>query len=289
MQNIKNISIKSFLAQRGVTPERETIHSGYYLSPLRSETTPSFHVSYDKNLWHDFGADVGGSIIDLVMQLDNCSVAEACRKLEGSDTLVPIERPAQIYKPKESPIKVVSVRELTHPHLLAYLSKRAINLDIAKAFCKEVHYTLYSKSYYAIGFGSDGGGWELRNSYYKGGTSPKSPTIVKGSADSTMLFEGFMDMLAYLTFKGSAHPVSTVCILNSVSNLRQATEFLKTQRTIYTFLDNDTAGCKALAEVEKLGVEVVNCSHIYAGHKDMNDYLIARNREPKQSRIKVKF
>ena len=289
MQNIKNISIRDYLASRGVTSKRETTHSGYYLSPIRSESTPSFHVSYDKNLWYDFGADVGGSIIDLVMQLDNCSVAEAYRKLEGSDTLVPIERPAQIYKPKGSPIKVVSIRELTHPHLIAYLNKRAINLDIARRYCKEVHYTLYEKQYYAIGFGSDGGGWELRNSYYKGGTSPKSPTIIKGSVDSTMLFEGFMDMLAYLTLKGSAHPVSSVCILNSVSNLRQATEFLKNQRTIYTFLDNDTAGCKALVEVEKLGVEVVNCSHIYAGHKDMNDYLIARNRESKQSRIKVKF
>ena len=36
-----------------------------YLSLLREERTPSFSVSYDKNLWHDFGTGEGGSIIDL--------------------------------------------------------------------------------------------------------------------------------------------------------------------------------------------------------------------------------
>ncbi|MFR9634025.1 MAG: CHC2 zinc finger domain-containing protein [Rikenellaceae bacterium] len=127
MKNIKDISIREYLAGRGITPKRETAHSGYYLSPLRSESTPSFHVSYDKNLWHDFGADLGGSIIDLVMQLDNCSVAEAYRKLEGSDTLVPIERPTQVYKPKESPIKVVEVLPLSHPKLIVYNNRKIVH------------------------------------------------------------------------------------------------------------------------------------------------------------------
>ena len=36
-----------------------------YLSLLREERTPSFSVSYDKNLWHDFGTGEGGSIIAL--------------------------------------------------------------------------------------------------------------------------------------------------------------------------------------------------------------------------------
>ena len=82
MKNIKDISIKSYLAQRGINPFRETTNDGYYLSPLRSEATPSFHVSYAKNLWHDFGSSEGGSIVDLVMRLDNCTTAEAFAKLE---------------------------------------------------------------------------------------------------------------------------------------------------------------------------------------------------------------
>ena len=52
-----------------------------YLSLLREERTPSFSVSYDKNLWHDFGTGEGGSIIDLVARMEGCSEIEAARRL----------------------------------------------------------------------------------------------------------------------------------------------------------------------------------------------------------------
>ena len=52
-----------------------------YLSLLREERTPSFSVSYDKNLWHDFGTGEGGSIIDLVPRMEGCAEGEAVQKL----------------------------------------------------------------------------------------------------------------------------------------------------------------------------------------------------------------
>lgn len=48
-----------------------------YLSLLREERTPSFSVSYDKNLWHDFGTGEGGSIIDLVPRMEGFAEGEA--------------------------------------------------------------------------------------------------------------------------------------------------------------------------------------------------------------------
>ena len=45
-----------------------------YLSLLREERTPSFSVSYDKNL---FGTGEGGSIIDLVPRMEGCAEGEA--------------------------------------------------------------------------------------------------------------------------------------------------------------------------------------------------------------------
>ena len=74
---IKRISIRAYLAARGIVPQREQGNRGMYLSPLRKERTASFSVSYDKNLWHDFGTGEGGSIIDLVARMENCSVTEA--------------------------------------------------------------------------------------------------------------------------------------------------------------------------------------------------------------------
>ncbi len=278
MKNIKDISIKLLLAERGVNPKIERGGCGMYCSPLRPEATPSFKVDYNKNLWYDFGTGEGGSIIDLVMRLDGLSFHQAATKLEQGDFSsshwsVPTVSTMQTPPPPKT--EIISTDIIKNRHLIAYLEKRAIKLDIAQKYCREVHYLQNNKQYFAIGFKSDGGGWELRNEYYKGGTSPKAPTIIKGSTNSTMLFEGFMDMLAYLTLIDTATPMNNVCVLNSVSNLSKATEFLKSQQKIYCFLDNDIAGCKTLVNVHKLGVEVVDQSSLYNTYKDVNDYLLS--------------
>ena len=77
----RHISIRAYLAARGILPQWERGNRGMYLSPLRKERTASFSVSYDKNLCHDFGTGEGGSIIDLVARMENCSVTEAARRL----------------------------------------------------------------------------------------------------------------------------------------------------------------------------------------------------------------
>ncbi len=293
MDNIKNISIKNYLSQRGITPKSERGGAGSYLSPLRTERTPSFKVDYNKNLWYDFGIGEGGSIIDLVMRMENCTLSEAFRRLEEQDfSSAQWSQPTVPTVPTESTPKteIISTYIIQNRHLIAYLEKRAINLDIAKKYCIEVHYLQNNKQYFAIGFKSDGGGWELRNAYYKGGTSPKAATTIDNGSNTCLLFEGFMDMLAYLTLKDVKEPPINIAVLNSVGNLKRVSDFISKHKTIHCFLDNDQAGRKALAEVQKLCTEVVDQSPIYAGHKDMNDYLIARNREPKPpQRIRMKF
>ncbi|MFI3265031.1 MAG: toprim domain-containing protein [Rikenellaceae bacterium] len=275
MNNPKDISIKSLLAERGITPKTERGGTGMYLSPFRVETTPSFKVDYCRNLWYDFGIGEGGSIIDLVMRLDGLSFHQAATKLEQGDfSSSHWSAPTAPTTPTPK-TEIISTDIIKNRHLIAYLEKRAINLDIAQRYCREVHYLQNNKPYFAIGFKSDGGGWELRNEYYKGGTSPKAPTTIKGSTNSTMLFEGFMDMLAYLTLIETATPMNNVCVLNSVSNLSKAVEFLRSQQKIYCFLDNDPAGSKALFDVHKLGVEVIDQSNLYKAYKDVNDYLLS--------------
>ena len=51
------------------------------LCPLHQEKTPSFTITPEKNLWHCFGCDVGGSVIDLHMKLNGISKGEAMRDL----------------------------------------------------------------------------------------------------------------------------------------------------------------------------------------------------------------
>ncbi len=290
MKNIKNISIKNYLAGRDITPKTERGGSGFYLSPFRAERTPSFKVDYNKNLWYDFGIGEGGSIIDLVMRMESCTLSEAYRKLEGQDYSSTQWSQPTMQTESTPKTEIISTDIIKNRHLIGYLAKRAINLDIAQKYCREVHYLQNDKQYFAIGFKSDGGGWELRNEYYKGGTSPKAATTIDNDSDTCLLFEGFMDMLAYLTLKDMKEPPINIAVLNSVGNLKKVSDFILKHKTIHCFLDNDEAGRKALAEVQKLGAEVVDQSPIYAGHKDINDYLIARNIDAKpRPRIKMKF
>lgn len=273
MNAIKNISIKSFLAKQGIDPIQERGGYGMYRSPLRDEQTPSFKVDYNQNLWYDFGMGEGGSVIDLVMRLERCDFREAVDKLENNNSFsFHREEAAQLVP---STMQITSIKPLQDARLVDYLqNKRCIDINIAREYCREVHYTTNGKPFFAIGFQSDGGGWELRNEYFKGSISPKGITTIRSGSPTCMLFEGFMDILSYLTLKKVEHPAVDVVVLNSVNNLNHATGYLSLHQTIHCFLDNDEAGRRAMAAVEKLGRETIDQSPFYRNHKDLNEYVV---------------
>lgn len=282
MNNFKNRSIKQFLAEQGISPKQERTGYGMYLSPFRDENTPSFKVDYNQNLWYDFGTGEGGSIIDLVMRLKQCSFHEASNSLlAGNCSSLSFHR-NEATQHTQSTLQISSVVPLQDARLIDYLqAKRAINIDIAREYCREVHYTTGSKPFFAIGFQSDEGGWELRNEYFKGSTSPKGITTINNGSPTCLLFEGFIDMLSYLTLKNATRPNLDVVVLNSVINLSKVSDFLQRHQTIHCFLDNDEAGRKAYTEVEKLGIETIDQSVFYREHKDLNEYLCTRKLEKK--------
>ena len=271
-----HINIKQFLAQKGISPKQERQGYGMYLSPFRTENEPSFKVDYNQNLWYDFGLGEGGSIIDLVMKLEHCDFREAVAKLEnGSFSFHRDESVHSIH----STLQIVSVKPLLDSRLIHFLqSKRSIDIEIAKQYCKEVHYTTNGKPFFAIGFQGDAGGWELRNEYFKGSSSPKSPTTIGNGSSTCLLFEGFMDMLSYLTLKNATHTMIDIAVLNSVHNLHRAESFLQSHQTIHCFLDNDESGKRTLEAVRKLGRETIDQSSFYRNHKDLNEYLQNRSR-----------
>ena len=50
-------------------------------SPWGTDRTPSFMVSPDKGIWHDFSSNKGGDIFSFVMEMEGCSFREAMEKL----------------------------------------------------------------------------------------------------------------------------------------------------------------------------------------------------------------
>ncbi len=142
LSRIKRYSIVEYLERKGIKPVRRTPVYPLYRSPLREETHPSFKVDTEKNLWIDYAEGRGGSIIDLCMRLEGCTLSEAIRILGQNApdiTHVPRRESVQGTSKQESIRQAVStsgVRRLIEvsdtlpPHLLKYLEEdRYINLE----------------------------------------------------------------------------------------------------------------------------------------------------------------
>lgn len=287
IQDIKRLPIRAYLAERGLHPTKDNPRYGLYLSPLRKEHTPSFKVDYVQNLWYDFGLGAGGSIIDLVMRLAKCDFTQAVRLLDSGE-----RTPIVVHAPSSGPptlptLRILSDIPLRHPALIGYLSSRGIDPTIASVYCREVHYAVGKREYFAIGFRNDAGGWELRSERFKGSASPKHITTIDNRSDTAVAFEGFMDFLSYLSMKQPERLRIDAAVLNSVINLPKAIPFLKRHPTIHTFFDNDDAGLKVVAELKQLcpNSTLVDQSFLYRNHKDLNEYWQAKwhRQQPRPS------
>ena len=267
MNDLKNISIRQFLARRGILPKYERNGYGMYLSPLREERTPSFKVDYVRNLWYDFGLGEGGTLLTLVMRLERCDRYAAIRILSSGEIRQAestslssgiYERPAvggvsPVLRPAAVPaLRILSDAPLRHPALVGYLASRGIVPSVAAAFCREVRYEINGRAFFAIGFRNDAGGWELRSARFKGGSSPKHITTIDNRSDTVIAFEGFMDFLAYLSLKHPERLRIDAAVLNSVVNLPKAIPFLSRHPVIHAFFDNDEAGRKTTSDLIRL-------------------------------------
>lgn len=51
------------------------------LSPFSGEKSPSFFVSPEKNIWHDFSSNKGGDVFSFVMEVEGVDFREALELL----------------------------------------------------------------------------------------------------------------------------------------------------------------------------------------------------------------
>ena len=79
------IPIKDILSHVGIEPVMSRCGGEQlmYNSPLRPDKNASFSVNTRKNLWMDFGTQLGGNVIDLAIALKgDCTFSEALAWLE---------------------------------------------------------------------------------------------------------------------------------------------------------------------------------------------------------------
>jgi hypothetical protein len=195
---------------------------------------------------------------------------------------------------EESKIKILDVRFLRSETLINYVQGRCIDPELAKTYCKEVDFELYNRRHTAIGFNNDTGGFELRNNYFKGSSSPKFTTLIcrDASYKELAVFEGFFNFLSHLTMQQANQKNETnlpesqpaYLILNSLSFFEMSTSLMDRHREVKLYLDRDKTGILHTQKALNRGVKYKECSHVYKGFKDYNDLLV--NKPMKEEQVK---
>lgn len=287
IEEAKAIDLRDFLTAIDSKEVKTRGRNHWYRSPFRDEHDASFKVNSERNEWFDFGIGRGGNIIELGKLLYNTTyIPEILRHIEAYAAKIPNE--------KESPSKQVHVEDtsksniqllpLSHPALLYYVRDRGVDIEVAKTYCREIHYQVRGRSYYGIAFLNRSGGMEIRNPFFKGCEGGKDISIVhplQGNvANQCCIFEGFFNFLSYMTLKKQG--IRGICItqecdciiLNSVSNINKACPVVGQYEYIHCYLDNDDAGHKATEKLVTLyHSKVIDESHSYHPHNDLNDML----------------
>jgi len=272
----KERDMVEYLLGLGYEPTKIKGNDYWYLSPLRTEKTASFKVNRKLNRWYDHGTGQGGNIIDFAVLYHDFTVGEFLRSLEAD---LSFQTPRHIsgddtHNFPEPKIVVENEKPIVSSELLNYLLERRINWNVADHYCKEVQYLFNGNRYYAIGFKNIAGGYELRNRYFKGSSSPKDLAIVNNGARTLLVFEGFFDFLSYLTMLQKITVTEQdFLILNSLSFFERALPIMTRYDYCRLFLDNDTAGQNCSRYACSLGEQFKDESRSYRNYKDLNDFL----------------
>jgi len=277
----KQVKITDYMSWLGYSDCNTKNGQLIFKSPLRNENTGSFFVSPEKNIWIDFGSTdqkKGGNLIDLVILKNNCDVKTALAIIAN----IPQNKSSFFLSQQNSyktEIKLKNMQPVQNAALIQYLQSRKISKATAQRYLKEVYYKNKPEQktpYFALAFKNDKNGYEIRNKYFKGASSPKTITTIKAKTDTGILnvFEGFFDFLSALEYYKLKTPNHKTIILNSISFIESIYIELIYARKINLFLDNDNAGRNASNTIQQEHHKAINQSNIlYPEHKDFNNFL----------------
>ncbi|MCF2496754.1 toprim domain-containing protein [Dyadobacter chenhuakuii] len=278
LAEIKEMDIVEYLATVGHEPVKVRRTDHWYLSPLRNEKTASFKVNRKLNRWYDHGIGRGGNLVDFAIEFYSCSVGEVI-KMFGNNLSLQQPRLSMVNISEDNAsnaVQILSIQPISARSLFRYLESRKISQTVAKEYCQQVQYQIGGRQYFALGFQNDLGGYELRNSFSKVSSSPKSISTIKLNAQNVSVFEGFFDFLSYqaLLLQTQKAPGDYV-ILNSISLFDRARPFMEKHRHINLYLDRDQAGRKCCEEAMSISEKYKDASGLYEGFKDLNEWLIS--------------
>ena len=288
------IKLEEVLFSLGHHPTKQNEKEAWFLNPFATENHASFKLDKRNNIWYLHSEGIGGNNIDFMMKYLNDSVKEVLEWAEKQNfsSFQPQNGIRLKNSKPNSNYQITEIKELQNENLKKYLHQRGLS-QIIYPLIKEVHFTIGEKNLYTIGFENRSGGWELRNSFYKGSLLKKDISLInlnnQTENKNVAVFEGFTDALSFVEMKPFFN--GDLLVMNSVSLLNRTKEYLKNYSEINLFLDNDKAGETCKNSILKSFPEAKDHSEIYTLHKDLNDYLLSKNKTKieKQQQQEQKF
>lgn len=116
------------------------------LSPFSGEKTPSFYVSPDKNIWHDFSSNKGGDVFSFVMEVEGIDFRQALELLArkagvdlsiydtaGSQAVARLKK--RLFEAYRLAAQYYQQSLVQNQHALEYVfKKRALSKSIVQSF-----------------------------------------------------------------------------------------------------------------------------------------------------------
>jgi len=273
LHRIKSIAPEIILSDLGIPFVKRP---SYIEAPAvwRGEKRPSVSIQqndFGEWLWHDFGSDKGGSWIDLVMVLYGWDYVTAVKFLRekylGNSE---IQTPRIIPKSQRvSTVKILEVKEVSHPALKKYLKERKI--EKIPEWLREFHWEVKGKRFFGVGTRTITGSWTVRNRLGKwnlreSSNQKHSYSLIEKGSPYLAVFEGLFDAL---TWEQLDLKETDILILNSVSNLGRALEVFRKYEVLILGLDNDDSGNLARRKIEsQYGEKVLN---LWFSAEDLNE------------------
>ena len=114
---------------------------------------------------------------------------------------------------------------------------------------------------------------------FKNSSSLKSYTYLERNSSQLVIIEGMFDLLSLAALNEALLKTSDILILNSIAFIKDIEHHITTNKLVYLYLDNDTAGQNATQYLMNTYKHVIDQSDIYKNHKDLNDLLCYEKRK----------
>ena len=274
----RQISIEKVLQKLNYLPSKTIGNDYWYLSPFRTEVTPSFKVNLKLNRWFDHGEQIGGNIIDFLVHKFGFSISEALEYLKPFECDFSFQKQILDYpNPEKRQNNFINKTiPIQHIALVQYLESRQIKNYKEVKQLREIHYTINDKDYFGIGFQNNSEGWEIRSKYAKICLGKKDITVITNESKTVRIYEGFFDYLSFVQVREILRmEESDYLILNSVALLLKNVQVLMNYTSIELYLDNDDAGNNYTELIRKQFEQAVDCRKLYREYEDVNDWLKA--------------